>query len=192
MSSTTLTTNENSPSGANRRPLGVTNKYKQILSPPRVNAFLATRKRRHLVVKPTTQETFNALDSPTKKRHDVGYLCSIFRSFDKELKAAEEDGDPAIPRYLMVRNADFGTEPELVTFDHDGFEWQGSVRIVKERMKISKGVRTNVRKLLLHMPNDGFFYLEEHLFPVKEGKTDMVNGNHMANCPDGWAVLQPE
>ena len=117
------------------------------------------------------------MDTPTKERHDVGYLSKILESWKSVPKAK-------FPSSVeKVSNADYPTMPIEVQFERDGLKWRSDYRIC-----ILEDCRGSWANLFIHLPNDGFFYVEESLLDVL--KSDCPNIRHENACREGWAYLE--
>jgi hypothetical protein len=70
-------------------------------------------------------------------------------------------------------------------YDKDGLTWRSDclVRVIKQ-------VKSDKRRLVIHLPNDGYLYVSEDLLPVM--MKDQANDRHLKTCPKGWAILEPE
>jgi hypothetical protein len=142
------------------------------------NQWLLEKSRKLSPTKPAT--SLDDMDSPMKKRHDIGYISENLESWTNRLS---KKGTPIIPSFAQVQAATDATVAIAVDYDRDGLTWRSDYRIV-----ISHDSKNNVWKnLVVHLPNDGFFYVDESLLPVLAG--GRRNVRHMNTCSEGWAYL---
>lgn len=127
-------------------------------------------------VKPAA--SLDYMDSPTKKRHDIGYISENLESWTTRLA---DMGDPT-NTFAQVQAATTSTGPTAVNYKRDGLEWRSDFRI----FVVYDGKGTSKKSLTLHLPNDGFFYVAESLLPVlASGRVNDKDPDHR----DGWAFL---
>jgi hypothetical protein len=130
-------------------------------------------------IKPASEQNLADMDTPTKERHDIGYLCSNLESW--KLRIA---GQSILPTFDAVKKAKISTIAEEVEYDRDGLVWRSDYQILIRRQSQMRG---QVRRLVLHLPNDGFFYVAESLLPVL--LSNRRNERHLKTCSEGWAYL---
>jgi hypothetical protein len=138
------------------------------------------KERKCSPVKPAT--TLEDMDTPTKKRHDVGCISENFQSFVERLNM--EGGMDGFPSFEEVQAAKQGTVPLSIDYTRDGLIWRSDVRVC-----FFKDHKTapNWKNLVVHLPNDGFFYVAESLLPVLA--VNKRNVLHLNTCSEGWAYL---
>ena len=129
------------------------------------------------------------MDSPTTKRHDLAYFCTLLGSLTDEIELFEAAGVRVVPSYAAIRNASNSTVPIESIFSHDGARWRADTRIKLTNLHIN-GTPVLEKKLIVHLPNDGIISLKDGLYQV--GKTNLTNNEHGWTCPQGWALLKPE
>ena len=125
-----------------------------------------------------TAESLSDMDSPTKKRHDIGYISEILQSW-KTVYALS----PNFPSLRHVVEATVSTASSFIDFERDGRKWRSDYRICQ--LTDNHGVWNN---LVIHLPSDGFFYVAENLLPVLA--SNRRNAQHMQTCSEGWAYLE--
>jgi len=157
--------------------------------------WLVEKNRRLSPVKPAGSSGLADMDTPTKKRHDIGYLCENLESWVTELNKPKNFGGSEftfLPSLAQVRGIEAIPNPNLsltgpftMNYNRHGLKWRSDVRTCGH---IDKGVAwTNV---VIHLPNDGFFYVEESLLPVVA--SNRRNERHMNTCSEGWAYLDQQ
>jgi len=129
-------------------------------------------------IKPATRQNLEDMDTTTKQRHDIGYINANLTSWNDRVH-----GQNLIPTFETVRAAAATTVAEEVEYDRDGLVWRSDYHIRIQRMADG----TMVRKLVIHLPNDGYFYVSEQLLPVLV--SGRRNDRHLNTCPEGWAYL---
>jgi hypothetical protein len=132
-------------------------------------------------IKPASEQNLADMDTPTKERHDIGYLCSNLESWKLRIV-----GQSILPTFDAVKQAKVSTVAEEVEYDRDGLVWRSDYQIHIRRQSQARG-QCEVRRLVLHLPNDGFFYVAESLLPVLV--SNRRNERHLKTCSEGWAYL---
>ena len=141
--------------------------------------WLADKNKRLTPVKPAA--SLDDMDSLTKKRHDISYICENFLDW---LNRVNRDGCPiTLPTLQEVQEATQGNVPLPIDYDRDGLIWRSDIRVCL--LVDHKDVLW--KNLVVHLPNDGFFYVDEALLPVLA--KDKRNARHMNSCSEGWAYL---
>ena len=135
-------------------------------------------------VVPANAESLRQMDSPTKERHDIGYISNNFAAWKLRLNAEEA---PILPSFDEVKNATTDTKRQELRYEKDGLVWRSDyfVRVIR-----GKKPRVLIRRLVLHFPNDGFFYVEESLLPILASGHN--NERHLEDAAGGWAYLDKE
>jgi hypothetical protein len=136
--------------------------------------WMREKDRKLSPVKPA--ESLNDMDSPTKKRHAIGYISEILQSWQTVYALA-----PNFPSFQLVLAATVSTAASFIDFERDGLKWRSDYRICQ--LTDTQGVWNN---LVIHLPNDGFFYVAENLLPVLASR----NARDMQTCSEGWAYLE--
>ena len=140
--------------------------------------WLKDPSKRLAPIKPASYENLTDMDEPTKERHDIGYISANLTSWNNRIS-----GKGLIPTFEKVQNATATTVPQEVEYDHDGLVWRSDYNIHIRRLTDG----TKVRKLVVHLPNDGYFYVDEELLPVL--CSSQRNERYIKTCPNGWAYL---
>ena len=129
-------------------------------------------------IKPATRQNLEDMDTPTKQRHDIGYISSNLASWNSRV-----DGKNLVPTFETVKAATATTVAEEVEYNRGGLVWRSDYHIRIRCMADD----TMMRKLVIHLPNDGFFYVDERILPVLV--SDRRNDRHLTTCAEGWAFL---
>lgn len=156
--------------------------YVESIKKKSYDQWLAEENKKLTPVKPATAENLEEMDTPTKERHGIGYISENFLSWTRLLDDDEEAG-AMIPTVDEIQALRGGFLDFAIVYQHDGLKWRSDVRVCRERQ-----IGTTVNSLVVHFPNDGFFYVEESLLPVLSSNRD--NPKHMKTCPKGWAYLE--
>ena len=142
-------------------------------------------RRLSLIKKPAS--SLADMDSPTKKRHGIGYLCENLESWVTQLNqpTVHAPGQAVItilPSLDQVLALSGPTVSIAMQYNRDGLTWRSDVRtcVLQDKKNVQW---TNV---VIHLPNDGFFYVEESL------ATNCDNDRHRNSCFEGWAYLDSE
>jgi hypothetical protein len=154
--------------------------------------WLAEKTKRLSPVKPAGPSDLKEMDSPTKKRHDIGYLCENLESWVTQLNqpTVQVPGNavvtvlPSLDQVRAVSGAG-DTGSIAMNYNRDGLIWRSDVR-----MSILDDNNVDWKNVVIHLPNDGFFYVEESLLPVLA--TNCRNERHMKTCSEGWAYLDSQ
>jgi len=152
------------------------------------NQWLKEKTRQLSPVKPAGASSLEDMDSPTKKRHKIGYICENLHSWATQLNEYTESnrgGFVILPSVDQVRAYPTPTPPIECDYTRDGLKWRSDVRTCFQAKHY--GLWKNV---VIHFPNDGFFYVDETLLPLLT--TNNVNARHMKTCKEGWAYLNEE
>jgi hypothetical protein len=150
--------------------------------------WLAEKTKRLSPIKPAASSSLADMDSPTKKRHDIGYICENLESWVTQLNQPTESGSgggtvlPSLDQVRAVVGAG-DTGSIAMNYNRDGLIWRSDVRTCV--LRDNKNVLW--KNVVIHLPNDGFFYVEESLLPVLA--TNRRNERHMNTCSEGWAYL---
>ena len=131
------------------------------------------------VFDPATAVNLVDMDTPTKKRHQIAYIAENQQSWITRL----ERGNP-LPAFAVVRTATAATVPIPVDYDRDGLTWRSDFRICISYDNNA----VQWKRLVLHFPNDGFFYVDEKLLPVLA--SNRRNEKHMGTCSNGLYLEQ--
>lgn len=141
--------------------------------------WVAEKSKKPSPVKPAA--SFEDMDSPTKKRHDISYICENFLAW---FKRVSREGCPiTLPTLQDVQAATEANVPLPIDYDRDGLIWRSDIRVCL--LVDNKDVLWKI--FVVNIPNDGFFYVDEALLPVLA--SDKRNARHMNNCSEGWAYL---
>lgn len=145
--------------------------------------WLAEKNRKLSPVKPAS--SLEDMDTPTKKRHDISYISENFKSWTE---CVQREGFPIqLPSFQAVEAATANALPIQGTipidYSRDGLDWRSDIRVCLS--VDSRGVMW--KNFVVHLPNDGFFYVDESLLPVLA--TNKRNPKHMNTCSEGWAYL---
>jgi hypothetical protein len=132
---------------------------------------------------PVTDEDFQFMDTPTKKRHDIGYICKKLESW----KLSVDEVENYLPKFHVVQAANHQTTIGELEYEKDGLAWHSDCQIHVRQERRRGGEHVCVRRLVLQFPNDGFFYVDESLLDLLA--RNKHNERHAKNCPDGWAYL---
>ena len=133
--------------------------------------WLAHKSKQLSPVKPAT--SLDDMDSPTKKRHDISYICENFLDWSNRVN---REGCPImLPTLQEVQEATEGTAPLPIDYSRNGLIWRSDIRVCL--LVDHKDVLW--KNLVVHLPNDGFFYVDEALLPVLA--KDKRNARHMNN-----------
>jgi len=153
--------------------------------------WLAEKTKRLSPIKPAGSSSLADMDSPTKKRHDIGYICENLESWVTQLNqpTVQNSGKVVItilPSLDQVIALPGPTVSIAMNYNRDGLIWRSDVRtcvLLDNKNVLWKNV-------VIHLPNDGFFYVEESLLPVLATNCD--NDRHRNSCFKGWAYLDSE
>lgn len=141
--------------------------------------WLADKNKRLSPVKPAA--SLDDMDSPTKKRHDISYICENFLDWSNRVN---REGCPiTLPTLQEVQAATEGSVPLPIDYGRDGLIWRSDIRVCL----LVDNMDVLWKNLVLYLPNDGFFYVDEALLPVLA--KDKRNPRHMNSCSEGWAYL---
>jgi hypothetical protein len=141
--------------------------------------WLADKSKRLFPAKPAT--SVDDMDSPTKRRHDISYICENFLEWSNRVN---REGCPiSLPTLQEVQAATEGNAPLPIDYVRDGLIWRSDIRVCL--LVDHKDVLW--KHFLVHLPNDGFFYVNEALLPVLA--KDKRNARHMNTRSEGWAYL---
>ena len=72
-------------------------------------------------------------------------------------------------------------------YNHDGFKWFSDFRTF-----VRYEPPHTYRTVVLHLPNDGFFYTEKSGSDKDVTKSNVENPQHVVNCFNGWFLLEDE
>jgi hypothetical protein len=123
-------------------------------------------------------ETLSCKACGILKRYGFGYISEILQSWQTVYALA-----PNFPSFQLVLAATVSTAASFIDFERDGLKWRSDYRICQ--LTDTQGVWNN---LVIHLPNDGFFYVAENLLPVLA--SNRRNAQHMQTCSEGWAYLE--
>lgn len=164
--------------------------YQESIPKASYKQWLAEKTKRLSPITPAGSSSLAAMDSPTKKRHDIGYLCENLESWVTTLNqpTVQAPGSAVItvlPSLDQVIAIPGPTVSIAMEYNRDGLIWRSDVRTCVF-------FRKNVlwKNVVIHLPNDGFFYVEESLLPVLATNRD--NDRHRNSCFGGWAYLKTE
>jgi hypothetical protein len=146
------------------------------------NQWLCDRSGKLHPISSATEKNLKDMDTPTKERHDIGYISQNLESWKLSAEAAPT---ACIPTFDEVKAAKDTTVPTELEYERDGLVWRSDCHVEV----LSKGA-VPLRRLVLHFPNDGFFYVDESLLPVLAG--DQCNDRHENTCREGWAFLDQQ
>jgi hypothetical protein len=132
---------------------------------------------------PSSLMTMKDMDDAIRARHHLGVLCENLSSWQNALGIAFDQGGLVLPRPGKVPSQQF-TE---LQYDHDGMLWRSDWRVLVPRKVVDK-ILTVEHRLVIRLPNDGFFYVEESVLDIK--KSPVKNDRHGQR--DGWALVNPE
>ena len=144
--------------------------------------WLADKNKQRLSpVKPPAASLNDTMDAPSTKRHDISDIGENFLDWSNRVN---REGCPiALPTLPEVQEATNGTVPLSIDYVRDGLIWRSDIRVcllVDDKDVLWKS-------LVVHLPNDGFFYVDEALLPMLA--KDKRNPRHMNTCSEGWAYL---
>ena len=152
------------------------------------NQWLAEKTKRLSPIKPAGASSLEDMDSPTKKRHDIGYICDNLHSLGTQLNQPTESGSggcamlPSVDQVrAIVGPGDTGSI--AMNYARDGLTWRSDIRTCV--LRDNKNVLW--KNVVIHFPNDGFFYVDEGLLPVIA--TNRRNERHLNTCSEGWVYL---
>jgi hypothetical protein len=130
---------------------------------------------------PATAENLSQMDTPTKERHDIGYITINFEAWKRRLLA---EGEAILPSFDEVKIALANTLGSALEYQKDGLKWRSDyfVKVIR-----CKNPGETSRRLVLHFPNDGYFYVHESLLPVLSNQR--VNERHLNTAAKGWVFL---
>ena len=141
--------------------------------------WMAEKSKKLSPIKPAA--SLKDMDTFTKKRHDIAYICDNLMSWSS--RVSRESCPITLPTFQEVQAAEGGNVPLPIDYDRDGLTWRSDIRICL--LVDNKDVLW--KNFVVHLPNDGFFYVDEGLLPVLA--TDERNSRHMKSCSEGWAYL---
>jgi hypothetical protein len=87
--------------------------------------WLLEKSQKLSPIKPATN--LDDIDTPTKKRHDIGYISENLESSTHRL--SKKEGTPIIPSFAQVQAATVTVGAISVDYDRDGLTWRSVVRI---------------------------------------------------------------
>jgi hypothetical protein len=155
--------------GFEESPMVVALMYLESIPKSSYKQWLLEKSRNLSPVKPAT----------TCSLDDIEHISENLESWTKRLS---EHGNP-IPSFAQVQAATAPTVATSLDYDRDDLIWRSDFRIC-----ISYDNKKNVyNNLVINLPNDGFFYVNESLLPVLA--VDRRNKRHMNTCSEGWAYL---
>jgi hypothetical protein len=83
------------------------------------------------------------------KRRRLSYLCNILRSWQRGVTSQSVI---TFPEFTDVRDATDTTTRNIIAFDHHRSSWRLGVEIF---------VQSNLKTLVVHLPNDGYLYIPD-------------------------------
>jgi hypothetical protein len=122
-----------------------------------------------------------------RTRHSIGYLCENLKSWQNALVVAAKGTEHGLTMNLP-RPGDI--PPQHVTelqYEHDSLFWRSNWRVLVPGKVVGKKLVVEHR-LVIRLPNNGFFYVEESVLPIK--KSGIENDRHTER--EGWAIVDPE
>jgi hypothetical protein len=130
--------------------------------------------KRSSTVQPAYADGVSIMDTPTKERHEIGYLEKNFKAWQTALLSLN---DPHLPTLSEVLGAGRSFTLGELDYKKDGLKWRSDcfVRIIKQSDQLHE------RRLIIHLPNDGYFYVSEDLLPVM--MKDQANGRPSRPAP---------
>jgi hypothetical protein len=139
--------------------------YTESIPQASCNQWLAEKTKRLSSIKPAAASSLADMDSPTKKRHDIGYICGNLHSWVTHLNQPTESGSgggtilPSVDQVrAIVEHGDTGCI--AMNYDHNGLIWRSDIRTCV--LRDNKNVLW--KNVVIHLPNDGFFSVDEKAF----------------------------
>jgi len=122
-------------------------------------------------------------------RFSISHINENFKAWHAKLPSVSNFYSSDVVRAMT--SAQSNSSPFKFAYELDDLIWECEFS-VKTRQMLS-GVTQ--KTLVVHMPNDGYFYIngtEMEKFLGKVDKTGMLNARHRNTCYDGWKKLNKQ
>jgi hypothetical protein len=156
--------------------------YMEVISKSEYERYSRDHSHRAQPHIPSTALAMMDMDDDMRTRHQIGYVSENLKSW---ASAFETSG------LELPKPGEKSPNPTVLRYGHDGVKWRSDWRVIVEYDTSAKGDPIVEHRLVIHLPNDGFFYVEESVESVlKIKKTAIVNDRHEQR--NGWALVDPE